>query len=284
MDTITKNEIKRLLPKRPADSHKGSFGKVLIVAGSPMMMGAAILSARAALRSGAGLVRVSVPEKLFHIVQLGAPEAVCCGRNFVTDSDFLNDNDAIVIGPGLGIGSGSASLVKYLLSSYEGKLLLDADALNVIAKGGIDVSSSSASCVITPHAGEAARLLDSTPEEINSDREMFVLELAKKFNCIAVLKGNHTVIAEPGGDIAINYTGNPGMATAGSGDVLSGMMGAFMGEGMSVMDAASAAVFTHGLAGDIAEKEMGTYGLIASDIIDTIPKSILDIQEILHMI
>ena len=279
MNAITKNQIKLLLPKRKSDSHKGTYGKIMIIGGSHGMVGASLLSTKAAQRSGTGLVYVSVPEDLFPIIHVGVPEAVCCGRVFEMHDEFLiNMQDSIAIGPGLGTSADAKETVKKILDSFFANILLDADALNIVAEEEIDLSKKRATSVITPHVGEAARLLDSTTDIISADREAAVLNLAKKFDCIAVLKGHNTLVAEPGGDIYINYTGNPGMATAGSGDVLAGIITSFMGQGLMPLEAALAGVYTHGLAGDIAVKEKGEYGLIASDIAEAIPSAILDIQ------
>lgn len=261
-------DLLNLLKKREKSSHKGSYGKVLLVAGSHGMVGAAILSAKAALRTGSGLVRVSIDEELFSIVQVAVPEATCVNRDIVD----VNGYQAIGIGPGIGAGRG----VEYLLGEYRGPLIFDADALNQIARGGIDLKRTKAQIIITPHPGEAARLLGKSVKEIESDREQSVLDLAKVAGGVCVLKGNETLVAHYDRDeIYKNTTGNPGMATGGSGDVLTGMITSLAGQGFSVWDAATFGVYLHGLAGDIASETKGEYSLIAGDIVDSISEAII---------
>lgn len=283
MEYITKNQIKNLLPPRHPDTHKGTYGKVLIIAGSEGTVGAAVLAASGALRSGAGLVRVSIDKKLFTIVQGGVCEATCVPRNMSVKA--LEEYDSIVIGPGLGTGSEGAFALAGLMENYSGNAVIDADALNIAAENNIDFKKTKASLIITPHPGEAGRLASVKTEEINLNRKTSVAFLVKTTGAVTVLKGNATLVGVPGKDrdsspeVFVNPTGNPGMATGGSGDVLSGVIGSFLAQGMSRENAAIAGVYVHGLAGDLASEKFGEYGTIAGDIADYVALAILNIQK-----
>jgi len=264
MIDITNKQIRDLFFRpRPRNANKGDFGRVLVVAGSKGMAGAAILCAKGALRAGAGLVTVSVDDELLPIIQCAVPEATCVPRAF--NAEMLSVYDSIAIGPGLGVSGETLELVTYILENYGGKIVLDADALNVIAGTNITLDEDT---VITPHPGEAARLLGIDVPSVQSQREASASVLAEKFRCVAVLKGSSTLIAgtNPGEDLYINNTGNPGMATGGSGDVLTGVIASFLGQGMDSRTAACAGVYIHGFAGDLLAKELGEYGLIAGDL------------------
>ncbi len=259
--------VNTFIKKRDKELHKGDCGKVLVIAGSKGMAGAAILSARGALRSGAGLVRVSIPEELFPILQVGVPEATCISRSLPPER--LGQYQAIVIGPGLGDDLSNAPLIHTVLKSNCPAIVLDADGLNLLAGSGSLKEAAKAAgerLIITPHPGEAARLLGCSNAEINSDRVGSVCRLTEQFGANTVLKGAGTLVATPNGKTYINTTGNPGMATGGSGDVLSGIIGALAGQGCSCLAAAACGVYIHGFAGDIASKALGEYGMIASDI------------------
>lgn len=280
--------------KRKREIHKGHCGRILLVAGSEGMMGAAVLSCRSALRSGSGLVQLAVPNELFPVAQVAVPEATCRPRSF--SAGDLARYDAVAVGPGLGTDRESVETVRCLLEGYEGNLVLDADALNVIAEPGnhlMDlVRSRKGQTIITPHPGEAGRLLQM-PEitgVTDSVRRMdFAKKLAEKTGAVAVLKGADTIVATPGGDSYTNTTGNPGMATGGSGDVLTGMIAGLWGQKQTCEDgglrrlaaweAAVCGVFLHGLAGDLAAEELGEYGMIAGDIAEKIPFAIRQILE-----
>ncbi len=277
---ITRSYVNTLIQERKRDIHKGDCGKILIYAGSKGMAGAAILSARAALRTGAGLVRVSVPEELFPILQIGVPEATCISRERLLED--LPQYSAIVAGPGLGVDAKDGILIKKILRAAEKPVVLDADGLNLLREDLTFMKESRAKLVLTPHPGEAARLLDRKAAEINRDRLQAASELATLTGAVTVLKGAGTVVATPEGKTYINTTGNPGMATGGSGDVLSGVIAALAGQGLDTESAAFAGVFLHGLAGDMARDRMGEYGLIATDIADMVAlaiKSILYARE-----
>ena len=256
---ITREFVQNIIGKREKEIHKGDCGRVLIVAGSVGMAGAAVLAARAALRSGSGLVQVAIPKELFPIVQVGVPEATCLERDF--SKIDLSLYDAIAVGPGLGQSEDSIGAVRYLLENYDGPMVLDADGLNIVAYNDLfDILRTKENVVITPHVGEARRLLG----EILENREETALALYKKTRATTVLKGHGTVVAIADDKTYINTTGNPGMATAGSGDVLTGIIASLLGQGKE--NAAMCGVFIHGMAGDLAAEEVGEYGLIASDI------------------
>ncbi len=300
MEFIDKDYIGNTLFKRKEDAHKGDFGKVLIYAGSYGMAGAAILCGKAALRTGVGLARYLITEErkeILPILQIAVPEATCMSINSFQEIDF-SEYKAIVCGCGLGKSSEAAAGLAILFDNFENVLVLDADALNIIAASPSlteKMKNSLAEIIITPHVGEAKRLLD-TCEGISglSSRKNAVCALAEKFDCIAVLKGSGTLIAKKrrgseedsalgkdntgdgGFSIFENTTGNPGMATGGSGDVLSGMIASLAAQGYSALDAARMGVFLHGRAGDLVAKAVGEMSVTASDIISLIPAAILE--------
>ena len=258
---ITREFVQTIIEKREKEIHKGDCGRILIVAGSHGMAGAAILAATAALRTGSGLVQVAIPKELFPIVQVGIPEATCLERDLRKID--LSLYDAIAVGPGLGQSDESIDTVKYLFENYDGKMVLDADGLNILAYNNLfDLIKDKENIVITPHMGEARRLIGHLKEE----RKETAIELYRKTKAITVLKGHATVVATDNEKTYINTTGNPGMATAGSGDVLTGIITSLLGQGKSAKEAALAGVFVHGLAGDLAAETVGEYGLIAGDI------------------
>ena len=264
MTEITYKQISELFFRpRSRETNKGNFGRVLVVAGSEGMAGAAILCAKGALRAGAGLVTVSVPNDLFPIVQTAVPEAICVTR--ALNPELLTKYDAIAIGPGLGVSKETWNVVTYILENYGGKLVIDADALNVLAGTNITFDPDT---IITPHPGEAARLLGTDASIIQSRREASAAILSEKFGCVVVLKGSGTIVAatSPSLKLYVNTNGNPGMATGGSGDVLAGVLAAFLGQGMDAQTAAWAGVYIHGFAGDLMVKEYGEAGLIAGDL------------------
>ncbi len=286
---ITKEYVQTIIRKRDKEIHKGNCGRVLIVAGSEGMAGAAILCAKGALRCGSGLVQIAVPKKLFPIVQVGVPEATCLERDLYKMD--LSVYDAIAVGPGLGKSKDSVDAVRFLLQRYHGPMVMDADALNIIAEKQLFdlIKERVGGTVITPHVGEAKRLLaDMDAGHLDcdgqldcvghldwSDRETIAKKLYEKTGAISVLKGNATVVAIDEEETYTNTTGNPGMATAGSGDVLTGIIVSLLGqkkngnlhkEKIDPVDGALCGVFVHGMAGDLGAKTIGEYGLLAGDI------------------
>ena len=269
------------LEKRPVDGHKGTFGKVLIIGGSVGFSGAPALAGKAALRSGAGLVRVAVPESIQAIVAtldpcyttigLSDEDGQLSSKAVVEMAKHLPDNDVVAFGPGVGTGGGVKDVMLSLLSIKELKLVIDADGLNVLSQCGGPggwLKKKKADIVLTPHPGEMARLWKSVfREPMPEDREECAGRFAEKTGVIVVLKGAGTVVTD-GGQVYVNKSGNPGMATAGSGDVLTGAIAALAGQGLSLFDAAVLGVFVHGLAGNVAAAVHGQISLVATDIID----------------
>lgn len=268
---ITEKTVKNIIERRDREIHKGSCGRILIAAGSVGMAGAAVLSARGALRSGAGLVQLSVPQEIFPIVQTGVLEATCLTDSL--DNIDLSRYNAAAAGPGLGDSRQSVEKVRILLDSFDGPLVLDADGLNIAAREDFFdlMRARGGRLIITPHIGEARRLMGKDFSEKMTRREL-AEALAQKTGAVTVLKGAGTVVAAEGQKTYTNTTGNPGMATAGSGDVLTGIVTSLCGQRHSdgrpiePLEAALAGVYIHGLAGDLGTEEKGEYGLIAGDI------------------
>lgn len=286
MKEITKELVMNFIPERKTEAHKGDFGRVLIIAGSRTMTGACILSCEAALRSGAGLVYALVPDEIMGQIQISVPEVVIKDR--AEGMPDLSDYDCIVVGPGLGTGNDAKDLVDQVLEKAVCPLIIDADALNVISYNHWqdrvkDRCLEGYGTVITPHMGEARRLLkDDTDFDMDSaGREEILNELYYITGATVVLKGNRTLVRPMFGGsldpVFVNTTGNPGMATAGSGDVLTGIIAALLGQ--NVKNAVMTGVYIHGLAGDIMAEQVGEYSLIARDIIYGIPKAFKNISE-----
>lgn len=291
-------QLPRQLSRRKKDSHKGDFGHVFILAGSLGMSGAAMLSARSALRSGAGLVTVGLPISLAPVISVSCPETMSlalpetaegtlAGAAFTRIKEFLNKTDVFLAGPGLSRNHETQELIRKVIFDSRVRTIIDADGINAWV-GLLDKFKFGISClplekknlrIITPHPGEMARLLDVSVEEIQSKRQEVAKSFAKEYNVIVVLKGYQTIVADPFGAIYTNNTGNSGMSTAGCGDVLAGIISAFLAQGLSSFEAAKLGVYIHGLAGDFAAQEKTQLGLIASDIIEYIPKAIKRIEE-----
>ncbi len=263
-------------PARPDDAHKGTFGRVLIVAGSTGMSGAAALAGLGALRGGAGLVSVAVPESILSVVAGIEPSFLTIplpaddqGRISSEAADRLHEistgMDAMAIGPGLGQSTDLAALVSELYRSRELPLVVDADGLNLLAHDGAGLGNHTAPRILTPHPGEFARLTGRSVAEIAARREGLAAEFAAEHGVVLVLKGAGTVVTG-GGRLSVNPTGNNGMATGGAGDVLTGLITALLGQGMSAFGAAQLGVYLHGLAGDLAAGQLSAPGLIASDL------------------
>ena len=281
-------EYAALLPKRHPEMHKGECGRVFVVAGSKGMTGAAALCGEAALRSGSGLVTVGTPDSEQPILAVKLTEAMTlplASENGMISPlangqimEQAEKSDACVLGPGLGKAPELWQTVKSLLEQKK-PLLLDADGLNAIAEH-IDILKCVASqVVLTPHVGEMSRLCGLTAEEIQTNRREVAVAFAKKWGVTLLLKGKDTVIASPDGEVHQNPTGNHGMASGGMGDVLSGIIGSLLGQGLCGYHAATLGAFLHGLAGDIAAKELGEFGMIAGDVLARIPKAFLTLQK-----
>lgn len=281
------DEMKKLLPKRKCDAHKGQCGKVFILGGSVGMTGAVCLSATGALRSGAGLVTVGTVDSERGIVACKLTEAMTVG--FVSDSgcigfeerekirEIAENSDVFVLGPGFGRTDETRNLILWLVQNVKTKIVLDADGLNAIS-ANIDVlKGRKGEIVLTPHEGEMSLLCGKTLQEIKNDRENTAFDFAKRYGVTVVLKGRNTIITD-GERVFVNPTGNAGMATGGSGDVLSGVIGSLMGQRMSAFDGAVLGAYIHGRAGDLAKKDKGEMGLIASDIAENLPYAIKELS------
>jgi NAD(P)H-hydrate epimerase len=279
------SQIPKLKP-RAVDAHKGDFGKVCIIAGSVGMSGAAALAGRAALRCGAGLVRVATPKSVLPIVASIEPSftTIALVENHMgqisakavnTILDAVSDNDVLAFGPGVGVSGGLQSVLQSLLEQDGLRLIIDADGLNNLAKMKDWPVKLKAELILTPHPGEMKRLWSALfRKQLPSDRQEQAAQLAQQTKTVVALKGAGTVVAD-GGKVYVNQTGNPGMATAGAGDVLTGAIVAFAGQGLNNFDAAVLGVYLHGLAGDIAAEKVGQVSLMTTDIIDSLPDAFL---------
>lgn len=282
------NTIPKLKP-RAIDAHKGDFGKVCIIAGSTGMSGAAALAGKAALRAGSGLVRVATPKSVLPIVASIEPSFTTIalpedshGRistkaiNPVLEA--AGDNDCLAFGPGIGISGSLHPLLEALLEQDKLRLVIDADGLNNLAGIKNWPAKLKASLILTPHPGEMKRLWSALLRDpLPSDRQKQAVKLAQHTKTVVTLKGAGTIVTD-GKKVYINKTGNPGMATAGSGDVLTGIITALAGQGFNNFDAAVLGVYIHGLAGDVAAEKLGQISLMATDIIDALPEAFKRIE------
>lgn len=269
-------QLAKLLP-RQADAHKGAFGRVLVVAGSRGMSGAAVLCGSAALRGGAGLVTVACPEDVWPIIAAGNSCYMTLPLRADTDQSLLaaaTAADVVVVGPGLGRSASATRWIKAILDLPVARVVVDADALNAVAASPELLSRGQQVRILTPHPGEFARLTSLTTTEVQARREVLTEEWAARFAAILVLKGHATLVCD-GHSLYRNGTGNPGMATAGSGDVLSGIMAALWAQGLSAFAAAQLGVYLHGLAGDMARDQLGETSLTAADLLDYLPRAML---------
>lgn len=268
----TDNEIvNTYLPKRKPDSHKGTYGTVGIIGGRKGMTGSICMAANAALRSGAGLCYIFVSDDIFDVVSSKVNEAIVVKESEL--SDYLNKLDVIAIGMGYSQNSNSKHIIKMVMQKFKKTVIIDADGINILSQNKKYISSKECSLILTPHPGEFSRLTDITIEEINNNRIYLTEKYAKEYNCTLLLKGASTVISSNKGEVRINPTGNSGMATAGSGDVLSGIIAGLSAQGADNYNAASIGAYIHGLSGDISAMENTEYSVIATDIINNISKA-----------
>jgi holo-[acyl-carrier-protein] synthase len=287
---IVPGNIQGILTKRNKNSHKGTFGRVGIIAGSIGMTGAPYLATMAAFRSGSGLVYTIIPKGISKILSIKLIEAIIKPveddntGNFTLNSakeinEIIQDMDVLALGPGIGIDHKRIELIKKILLSYKGPIVLDADGINCISLIEPDILlNRKGPTIITPHPKELSRLVGVSTNEIQKKRLEYSKYVCNKYNIITVLKGADTIVGDGRENIYINSTGNPGMATAGSGDILTGMIASFIGQGIEPYNAAVLGVYCHGLAGDLAKKDKGEYGMIARDILDNIPYSIKKLE------
>lgn len=269
---------------RKLESHKGDYGHVFILAGSSGLTGAAYLTSQASLLSGSGLVTLGIPKSLNPIMEVKLTEVMT--KPLAETKGFslslkalsqikkvLPEIDALAIGPGLSRNYETQELVHKLLSSVTKPTILDADGINALIGKLKVLSNLKAEFILTPHPGELARLLNLKIAEIQNNRSQIAKRFAKKYGVVLVLKGHHTVVANKDGQIYINKTGNPGMASGGCGDVLTGIIASFLGQDMNSFKAARLGVYVHGLAGDIAVKEKGEISLTATDLLKFLPQA-----------
>jgi hydroxyethylthiazole kinase-like uncharacterized protein yjeF len=274
------------LPRRPRDAHKGDFGRLLVVAGSLRMPGAAFLCGEAAMRSGAGLVTIAAPEPAIPV--LGAKVVVetlaplpandagtIAGWAAKAALRLASECDAVALGPGLTTDGDTPRFVREFVDALDKPLVLDADGLNAHVGAAERLASRRAPTILTPHPGEAGRLLGRSAAEVQSSRDAAARELARRTGAIVVLKGARTIVTN-GRRAIVNRTGNPGMATGGAGDVLTGILGALLARGCDPFEAAVLAAHVHGRAGDLAAEARGEEGLVATDLLAQIPAAIAE--------
>ena len=284
MERMDKNIVKRAVPNRPDNANKGTMGTLLSVCGSFGMAGAAILAGKSALRCGVGLEKLAIPKSIYPIAAGSILESVFLPLSETSDGKISRTNipsllleakksTAVLLGCGLSVCDDTKALVKSFVENCTAPMVLDADALNCIADNQKKKKKRKSDIIITPHPGEMGRLCGITAKEVNADRVDVALSFAKKYGVITVLKGSGTIIASPNGQALLNTTGNSGMATGGSGDVLAGMTAGLLAQGKSAFDCAAAAVYLHGLAGDFAAEKLGKISMLPSDIIDYIAQA-----------
>ncbi len=275
---LSKEIVSSIIPTRLPDTHKGNYGKILLICGNRKYTGAPVLAAMGALRSGAGLVYLAVPDcihsiaasKLLEPVILSLKDneggiSVQCIEQI---REMLPYVDAIMIGPGIGRGDGALAVTKMILQEAKVPVVLDADGINVIAEHKNLLRDRKYSTILTPHDGEFMRIAGQSPDE---DRIHSAFNLAKKINAIVLLKGHKTIITD-GKMCYINETGNPGMATGGSGDVLAGIIVSLLGQGIMPLQATACGAWLHGTSGDICAKEIGQYGMLPQDMLKVLPR------------
>jgi ADP-dependent NAD(P)H-hydrate dehydratase / NAD(P)H-hydrate epimerase len=290
LNILMADEATRMLPFRAPAGNKGDFGKLFVLAGSVGFTGAAALTAEAGLRTGTGLVVLGCAESLNDIFEMKSTEVIthplpevrnrrCLAlRGLGEVREQVKWADALAVGPGIGTYHETRDLIFRLITKLDKPAVIDADALNNLAKDVSQLKGHPAPLVISPHPGEMARLTGKTIAEIQKDRINIALSFAQEYNLVCILKGAPSVIAAPSGQTWINPTGNEGMATAGSGDVLTGIIGGFLAQGMIDIDAAVLGCYVHGLAGDLARDEFGSRGMIAGDILRMLPEALMEIE------
>ena len=283
---VQQTDVRRMLPRRPPNAHKHSVGKILVLAGSRGLTGAAVMSCNSAMRAGAGAVVLGIPKSLLPVVSkkltevmpnpLEETEEQSVSRKAIPEINrFVSWSDIVVLGPGLGRNKETEEAILELIETIKKPLLIDADGLNALAIDPIIVKKRKAETVLTPHAGELSRITKLPTEEIEKDRVGLARSESKALGSYLVLKGSPTVVGTPSGDVFINSKGNPGMATAGAGDVLTGTIAALWGQHISAAEASICGVYLHGLAGDLAKEKYGEMGLTATDIIEAMPRAVM---------
>lgn len=281
--------VRDAVKKRRKDAHKGDFGKLLIIGGSLGMTGAPCMSAMSALRCGCGLVTVACPKDLNHIFEIKLTEAMTLP--VASDGGFFSDNvweeikekancsDAVLIGPGMAVTDETKKLMENVLTESVVPLVIDAGGLGALSSNVSVLKKATCPVIITPHIGEFSKLTGFSCDDILKDKHQKAIDFARKYGCIVILKSHETVVATPDGEVFTNIFGNPGMATGGSGDVLSGAVASFCAGAKSPLLSSLAGVFFHSVAGDMASIKYGEYSLIASDIIKYLVYAIKETSE-----
>ena len=276
---ITQKHVATFLKPRPKDSNKGMFGRVLVIGGSRGKSGAAAMAGQAALRAGAGLVTVATPGSVQPIIAVSMPELMTEALSETSEGTIANqsissiakDKSVVAIGPGITTFPETSAFVRRLGGECRAQLVIDADGLNALTGFEGDLGGA----VLTPHPGEMARLIEKSVDHVTANRVEVASEFAKRRNAYVVLKGHRTVVAAPDGSVYINPTGNPGMATAGTGDILTGVIAGILAqEHLGVfIERLCLAVYLHGLTGDLAAEEVGEESLVATDLLRFLPKA-----------
>lgn len=282
---ITISDAIKVFPKRSPDAHKGDFGHLLVIAGSAGYSGAAYLTSQAAILSGSGLVTLAAGKSLYPVMAVKLTEVMVkpffetkdYSLSLLAEKDLVSFSEkcsAVAIGPGISRNRETQGLVRNLVGRLEKTVVLDADGINAFIGHPDGLKKAKGRLVLTPHTGELAALTGKDAREIGKARKDVALAFASEYNTVLVLKGHNTVVAAPGGKVYINETGNPGMATGGTGDVLTGMIASFAAQGVEPFEAAVLGVHFHGLAGGLAAKEKGEISLIATDLLTKLPEAL----------
>ncbi len=283
--------LRRCLPPRPFGSHKGTFGHLVVLAGSEGKTGAAALAAEGGLRAGAGLVTAACPASLNDILEVKLTEAMtlplpeaagvrAVGRQALAAlREFMTDKTALALGPGLGTHPETQELVCHLVRHLPQPVVIDADGVNCLGRDPQSLKEAAGPRILTPHPGEMARFLKSTPKEVQARRLEVAREVAAQYGIYVVLKGAQTVVAAPDGRLSLNPTGNPALASGGTGDVLTGLIGGYLAQRLDPWDAARLGVYLHGLAADYLVKEARVQGLIAGDLVNVFPEMLAEFTE-----
>ncbi len=299
LNLITEEEVRRMIPERPGDAYKGTCGRVVLIAGSTGMTGAAALASLSSLRAGAGMAILGTPNTLNPIMEMKLTEVMThplpdvrkrgalALRGLGEARELLKWGDCCAIGPGLGQHHETVELARRLVNKLEMPAVIDADGLNALAKDSSILKECKAPLILTPHIGELSRLNGVPVSEIAKDKIKYASDLAREYNCILVFKGAPTMVSEPGGQTYVNPTGNAGMATAGSGDVLTGIIVGLLAQKLMLqkdktiqeimLDSALAGVYIHGMTGDLAKEENGEMGMVAGDMMEKIPAALMDV-------
>jgi len=289
-NALTMRDAAELLPARPFDGHKGTFGTVVVIAGSVGYTGAAALTAASALRTGAGLVYLGVPSSLNDIMEtkltevITRPLAETAARSLSPESlpdirELLANADVLALGPGISGDQETRSLVRSIVAEVSVPCVIDADGLNALTPESIGQRTDDAPVILTPHPGEMARLAGCSVRDVLADREGVARATAASARATVVLKGVGSIVAAPSGELYMNPTGNSGLASGGTGDVLTGIIAAFLGRGVEPTRAAALGVYVHGLAGDLAAEALGEAGMIAGDVLDHVPYALMELGE-----